>query len=249
MNPLFGTDDFDWSVLAAYFAAELPPEDLARYEAWLDADPSRRGQVERLRSLWEVAGRPLQRWDAEAALQTFKEKADRAAGSALVEVRRSDRLRVEAAPRHFALPHTGPSLIAAGLALVLFGAATGAWLLRDRETPPAETPEPMAVLSTQRGQRARLALPDGSRVLLGPASTLQYAAKAFGRSRELFLDGDALFEVAHDPEHPLRVYSSRGMTEDVGTTFAVSDHGESIFRVVVAEGSVMLHVPTARRAA
>lgn len=235
-----GSNDFDWSQLAAWFAGELSGDSAVRLEAWVAADPKRQAEVDRLRALWESAGRSAQGWDARAALRSVKQAAARSA----LDGRGAGRPSAPP-PRHFSLPHSGWWVSLAAAVLVLVSGAAGAWLLRGRAEPTAESAESMAVLSTPRGQRARLTLPDGSRVLLGPASTLQYSARGFAASRELFLDGDAYFDVVHDAARPLRVISSRGTTEDVGTAFAVSDHGEAAFRVVVAEGSVMLRLPAA----
>lgn len=229
-----GPDPFDWAQLAAWLAGELSPEAAAGFEAWLDADPARAAEAGRLRRLWAAAGQPASGWGTAAALRAVKEAAP---------VRSLAAARGAQPPRHFALPHSAWWVSLAAALLVLVGGGVAAWWLRGPGAVPAAEPEPMAVLSTPRGQRARLSLPDGSHVLLGPASTLQYSAGDFTTTRELWLDGEAFFEVAHDPARPFRVVSGRGTTEDVGTAFAVSDHAETAFRVVVEEGTVRLRVP------
>lgn len=218
-------NDFDWTLLARYLAGELPPDEAARLEGELGAAPERARMVDQLRLIWEGAGEPGPEWDAAAALDAVKAAARRA----------------PEARRHFMLPSApllAPTVVAASL---LLATAAGGWLLRDRllTSEPALSTE----LVTRRGQQAELTLPDGSRITLGAASQLRYATREFSQARDLYLDGEAYFEVAHDPLHPLRVHSRRSVTEDVGTAFAVSDHPESPFRVVVREGTVMLRRP------
>jgi transmembrane sensor len=92
------------------------------------------------------------------------------------------------------------------------------------------------------GQRAQFQLLDGTRVLLGPGSTLRYDTTTFGRStRDLQLDGQAHFTVAHDPRRPFLVRTARTVTEDLGTEFAITDYiGDSAGVVVVASGTVVV---------
>src|SRR5215203_1055569 len=56
------------------------------------------------------------------------------------------------------------------------------------------------------GRIQQVKLPDGSMVWLNAATTLQYA-RSFTQHRQLTLDGEAYFEVAHDPAHPFSVQS------------------------------------------
>ncbi|NUQ19981.1 MAG: DUF4974 domain-containing protein [Gemmatimonadaceae bacterium] len=86
-----------------------------------------------------------------------------------------------------------------------------------------------------------LRLPDGTRVVLGAASTLRYSA-TFGAAREVVLDGEGYFEVVHDPRHPFRVRAGDAVAEDIGTAFGVRAYPrDGTVRVVVATGAVALH--------
>lgn len=231
MRHLF-RDERDWTALAGYFAGELPPEEAARLEASFRSDPARAEELERLRRIWCAGPAPSAGWDAGAALEKVKRTA--AAGALPPAVSGARRHR---APR-LELP-TGywwtPTLVAALLVIAVV-AGWRALAPRASEAPATE----MAEFSTARGQRAALSLPDGSRVILGVASRLLYPVHSFQRQRDLYLEGEAYFEVVHDPARPLRIHTRRGMTEDLGTAFGVTDRWEGEFRVVVAEGTVLL---------
>ena len=102
----------------------------------------------------------------------------------------------------------------------------------------------MRVISTAIGQRADIRLSDGSRVSLGVASRLRLAPDFGERSRDVYLDGTAYFEVVHDTTRPFRVHTSTAVTQDVGTRFVVTANpGSESTRVVVAEGAVSLRAP------
>lgn len=64
-------------------------------------------------------------------------------------------------------------------------------------------------------------LADKSRVLLFPRSTIQYKREFLGERREVFLEGEAFFEVSKDHEHPFFVYANDLVTKVLGTSFRV----------------------------
>jgi ferric-dicitrate binding protein FerR (iron transport regulator) len=103
--------------------------------------------------------------------------------------------------------------------------------------------------STPRGQRARLNLPDGTRVLLGPDSRLEVSLDFGAVVREVRLDGLAYFEVAKDSTRPFRVLGGEGTVQVLGTHFSArADSGAAgPLEVVVAEGRVALSSSSARQ--
>jgi len=66
-------------------------------------------------------------------------------------------------------------------------------------------------------------LPDGSKVILGAGSTLNYPSTFFDKNkkRDVYLFGNAFFDVAHDPKRPFTVYSENIRTRVLGTAFSV----------------------------
>jgi transmembrane sensor len=92
-------------------------------------------------------------------------------------------------------------------------------------------------INTQN-QIQHLRLPDGSSVQLAPKSRLSFAKK-FENLREVYLDGEAYFEVKRDPEHPFLVYAAETVTQVVGTSFTVQAFvGKPNVNVSVREGKV-----------
>src|SRR5204863_7767682 len=92
---------------------------------------------------------------------------------------------------------------------------------------------PVHEIATRRGQPATLRLPDGTRVDLGVASAIRYAPAYGGRERDVYLEGEAYFEVAPDPKTPFTVYAANAITRDRGTKFGVSAYpGASQVEVV-----------------
>ncbi|OOQ57956.1 FecR domain-containing protein [Mucilaginibacter pedocola] len=65
-------------------------------------------------------------------------------------------------------------------------------------------------------------LPDGSKVTLNANTTLRFPEKFDGNSREVYLTGEAYFDVVHDTAMPFVVRSGKLKTNVLGTTFTVS---------------------------
>jgi len=84
----------------------------------------------------------------------------------------------------------------------------------------------------------KVALADGSVVSLEPGSTLRYP-EHFGTQREVYLTGEAFFNVFRDEKHPFLVYAEDVVTRVLGTSFRVKAYGQGKeVRVAVTSGKV-----------
>ena len=92
---------------------------------------------------------------------------------------------------------------------------------------------------TPPGQRAKVTLGDGTIVWLNAHTKLRYPVYFSGKEREVELDGEAYFEVAHDEEVPFVVSTEKLNIRVLGTKFNVSAYtGESDFHAYLVEGAV-----------
>lgn len=84
-------------------------------------------------------------------------------------------------------------------------------------------------------------LPDGSSVVLHRNSKLKYPQAFTGKKREVYLTGEAFFEVTKNPEHPFLVYAEELIAKVHGTSFsikAVADEKEITVAVKTGKVSV-----------
>jgi len=89
------------------------------------------------------------------------------------------------------------------------------------------------------GQRATIALPDGSRVMLNVASRLDVPSDFAAGNHVLHLDGEASFAVAHHDGAPLTVVSGDITTQVLGTTFVIRHYAsDGSTTVAVRDGRV-----------
>lgn len=97
----------------------------------------------------------------------------------------------------------------------------------------------MNTIIVPEGQRVNLTLPDGTNVWLNARSKMYYPAAFTGDRREITLDGEAYFEVAHNRNKPFIVQTSKCNVEVLGTKFNVEAYSDSEdFNTALMEGSV-----------
>jgi transmembrane sensor len=113
----------------------------------------------------------------------------------------------------------------AAAAVLLIGVTLALFVL---ETPQKFT--------TALGEQRSMLLPDGSRATLNTASTIEVIMQK-GRREVRLVQGEALFEVAHDAARPFVVRAGNALLKDVGTQFNVDIRSNGT-TVTVVEGQV-----------
>lgn len=97
------------------------------------------------------------------------------------------------------------------------------------------------ILNVPRGGEYKLVLSDGTRVHANAESRLTYPVSFTGNKREVYLTGEALFEVAKDTLHPFIVHTPYGIVEVVGTRFNVNTYEKNQTTVTLEEGAVKVY--------
>lgn len=77
----------------------------------------------------------------------------------------------------------------------------------------------LMTLQTPKGGTYQITLPDGTRVWLNAATSLQFPSAFRGTERKVELSGEAYFEVAPDQQSPFIVTSKGQAVEVLGTSF------------------------------
>jgi ferric-dicitrate binding protein FerR (iron transport regulator) len=88
------------------------------------------------------------------------------------------------------------------------------------------------------GMRSSLVLPDGSKVWLNSGSSIRYPVYP-GSTREVYMEGEAYFEVAKDHHRPFKVHAGGVEIEVTGTKFNCQAYPEEqLVSTVLVEGTV-----------
>jgi transmembrane sensor len=97
---------------------------------------------------------------------------------------------------------------------------------------------------TARKTRSKMILADGSSVTLNADSRLKYPASFDGPVREVYLTGEAFFDIQKDPEHPFIIHTDKMNIRVLGTAFNVKSYpGDASMETTLLQGSVEVTFP------
>ncbi|MBR9777852.1 MAG: DUF4974 domain-containing protein [Cytophagales bacterium] len=91
--------------------------------------------------------------------------------------------------------------------------------------------------SVPSGEKLLLTLPDKSKVLVNSNSKIKFPTSFEKNSREVYLEGEAFFEVKKDSDRPFFVFSGELTTEVLGTSFNINSRLERT-KIALLEGKV-----------
>ena len=96
-------------------------------------------------------------------------------------------------------------------------------------------------LRVPRGGEYQLDLPDGTRVWLNSLSSARFPERFGVSSRDIYLSGEAYFEVSPDARLPFRVHAGEQVITVAGTRFNVSAYDDDdVWRATLVEGAIHL---------
>lgn len=100
-------------------------------------------------------------------------------------------------------------------------------------------------ISTPRGGQYQLVLQDGSKVWLNAASRIKFPAAFVGDTRDVEIEGEAYFEIAHNASKPFTVKTKSVDVQVLGTHFNIKAYAdESSVKTTLLEGSVKVSTAT-----
>lgn len=133
----------------------------------------------------------------------------------------------------FTLPYRMAALlvVALGLSFVVY------FTLSRKQSPWVE-------IATTEKETKEVSLPDGSKVWLNASSTIRYARQLESAAqREVWLEGEAYFEVIYHAQQPFLVHAAGTVTQVLGTSFNVRGYpGQSTAELGVISGKVSFSV-------
>lgn len=107
-------------------------------------------------------------------------------------------------------------------ATLLISLAAGYLLLHNNYTSKQQ--DYIARQVTHAGERKIITLTDGSRVILNNRSELRYSSQFAANKREVYLKGEAFFDVKHDIKRPFIVHTDQLKVQVLGTSFNVKSY-------------------------
>lgn len=196
---------------------EASAEEHAELEAWINESAANRQEYEVYRKLWEDSATMIADYDFDttAAWNEVQKKIQHTPAE-VISIRRGTLYSF----RKMAVAAAILIFILAGAYYIFFSGPTSEW-------------ETMAANDSNK----RIALPDGSIVLLRKGSSLSYANDYGNKDRRIRLAGEGYFQVEPNPQKPFRISTSHALVEVLGTSFLVRSD-ETSDQVVVNTGRV-----------
>jgi ferric-dicitrate binding protein FerR (iron transport regulator) len=235
--------DLDWDLLDRHLAGACDAEESARAKAMLRRHPAAQRLMGHL--LDTVAPSQEAPSVAEKAALVHQLRREWSVTSAPVSRRAPRVARPWSRVFSGAFSGTFPRATARWIGAVAAAAviAVGVYTVRHRSVTAAA---PDRIYATHRGERVTVRLADGSSVVLGAQSTLRYGSSFGHDNRNVYLDGEAYFTVAHHAAAPFVVYTTHSATQVLGTEFFLKAYpADSDAQIAVTDGKVALRARTA----
>lgn len=209
-------------LIVRYFTGEATPDETKAISGLLVSDPGFRDAFEEYRRVWLLTTRQsVSGLDTDKEWSLLANRIKTTPDEALVK---SGKVPVR---RLLTLRN-----IAASLIILIAFSASLLYIYSGR------LKEVVAEVSGQE-----LTLPDGSTVILHEGAKLSYPASFSKKERNVTLDGEAFFTVAHDAARPFIVSGGDVNIKVLGTEFNVSTNtGNHSVSVVLEKGKVSVYL-------
>ena len=180
----------NWQLLAKHFAHETSPDEDQKIENWLAEDASHTLIFKQAEQAWQ------QPYPGNSAFNPNK-------GISLLDAKLKRQSTNHSSSRRM---YKMPALLQwAAVCVLTFGLGALAYFsARSISSPPVI--EYVEQINRTR-QRSVVSLADGSTVYLNAQSALKYPKQFSATTREVFISGEAFFDVSRNPGKPFLVHS------------------------------------------
>ena len=241
-------EDLNWNLIHRYLSGESTPDESKKMQAWIEEDPSHREFIEAVEQIWEITpehdvkvdfeeewDRINQRLGVESGEQGSTRKSKETGYYNLVDSKVSKGNRYT--PAQFFVRVAAIILIIAGPVFYFINYSTE---LSGDSAGPSKSEIAMKKVETARGERASVEFSDETTVLLNSKSTIRFPRAFSNSQREVFLEGEAFFNVEHkENDIPFFVNTGETTVRVLGTEFNVRAYSDNdAVEVVVKQGRV-----------
>ncbi|PMD98598.1 iron dicitrate transport regulator FecR [Siphonobacter sp. BAB-5405] len=119
--------------------------------------------------------------------------------------------------------------------------------LKNNQVEATKTTE-LRTITNRTSSPQLLTLMDGSQVKLEPGSQVRFPKTFDEKQRNVYLEGEAFFEVTRNPEQPFVVYAHQLVAKVLGTSFTIRSFEKNV-QVMVRTGKVAVFTRTSQQKA
>lgn len=206
-------------IINKYLTGQCSEEELVEVNAWMKESEENARQLFRMEEIYHLG--------------KFNQYADRKQ-MARAEKQLYKKLDEEKRKQNKILRMHRWMKYAAMIAVILvIGGGSGYWLYQNGNN------QHMMVAVANEGIVKEIILPDGTKVWLNNSATLKYPREFSEKARNVYLDGEAYFEVTKNRHKPFTVQSDAMRVRVLGTTFNFKcDKNYQIAEVTLIEGEI-----------
>lgn len=224
-----------------YLSDKCSGEERRAVEHWVDKSQENQEFLNMLKQIWDVE--PKDEFDPAVAegYQHVWKRLHRSTKQDTDAMRATTNRGFKLKKEDFAhnKPTYSKGYLGAAVAIVLLLAAI-LFIARSQISHSGREPMSSQQIQTERGERTSFTLAEGSRVYLNADSKLEVSPTFNIGPREVYLQGEAYFDVTSDPDRPFIIYSKHTYIHVLGTKFGVSAYPDiSSVQTVVEEGRVL----------
>lgn len=220
-------EDRFWVLVAKYYGGEIDPTGKAELFAMMEADPLKKKEFEKARLDWMEYRTPPAAAD-RALWEKLRDKIDQPATPAEVITMPVYATRSSQSRILYKWTSVAAVVLLVAMSVYLFA-------VRKSSTAVLSWTEYSAAI----GKTRRIVLPDSSVVYLNAGSSLKYSSLFNDSSREVFVEGEAFFDVKKDVARPFIARGGDLSVRVLGTSFDIkSFKGDANASVSVASGKV-----------
>lgn len=205
--------------LIQYITGNLDETEASLVRQWINLSDENRQEFFRLKNIYSLSFSGNEHTDLTKEYETLREKIE--AGKKL----KTYNMLVSTLK------------YAAVLAITLLAVYFFEWR-KSKELPT----EPLAVfhqVTAPPGQISEFIYADGTRIWLNSGTTLRFPANQSKEAREIYLEGEAYFEVTNNEDIPFVVYSGPQIVKVFGTSFNIRAYSDmEYFETTLVSGSL-----------
>ncbi len=222
-------ESINWDLIGRYMTGEISDEDRTVFKSWIESDPENQKIIGDLNEIWNEPG-----------IEPPACNVDRMKNEILVKagIRMENRQKTRFLPMLQNLRTQVVLRYAAAFLVFIMSAYFAADQFIFNGQSEYENLNNVVVANTLQD---KITLPDGSIAILDAGTEFSYPREFAPDKREVFLQGEAFFEVVPGKDRPFLVNAGSAHIKVLGTKFNVRAWNitESV-EVVVSEGNVLL---------
>ncbi|AWW29207.1 hypothetical protein DN752_03095 [Echinicola strongylocentroti] len=209
----------DSSLLRKFFAGKCSPEEVHMVLVWINSETGKQ-QLEAELDDFEPEAGAEEMVDSKKLFEKIAaqiSKEEQALKNINIAQVRTDRRAKDKKKKMWYVVAAMISMVAAVSFFILQHGSP-----KEREKKQQVTPK-MVTKTTEYGQKLKLTLADGSHVHLNAGSKLIFPNHFGDTVREVYLEGEAFFDVERDENRPFVVKTPRTVTKVLGTSFVIKE--------------------------